>query len=124
MDEKDPKRTKKARENMIMEAQKIVKKLATHSGMGKQGYPEAQFFLANCYGTGSMGLQTDPEKAFALYIQGSKQSHPGCTFRAAVCYEVGAGTKRDKNHAMQFYRKAANLGDNVAMYMLEKVFLG
>ncbi|CAO0794285.1 unnamed protein product [Mucor circinelloides] len=123
MDEKDPKRTKKARENMIMEAQKIVKKLATHSGMGKQGYPEAQFFLANCYGTGSMGLQTDPEKAFALYIQGSKQSHPGCTFRAAVCYEVGAGTKRDKNHAMQFYRKAANLGDNVAMYKLGMILL-
>ncbi|KAF1796210.1 hypothetical protein V8B55DRAFT_1370951 [Mucor lusitanicus] len=123
MDDQDPKRTKKARENMTMEAQKIVKKLATHSGMGKQGYPEAQFFLANCYGTGSMGLQTDPEKAFALYIQGSKQSHPGCTFRAAVCYEVGAGTKRDKNHAMQFYRKAANLGDNVAMYKLGMILL-
>lgn len=123
MDEQDPKRTKKARENMIMEAQKIVKKLAAHSGMGKQGFPEAQFFLANCYGTGSMGLQTDPEKAFALYIQGSKQNHPGCTFRAAVCYEVGAGTKRDKNHAIQFYRKAANLGDNVAMYKLGMILL-
>lgn len=123
VDEQDPKRTKKAREAMVMEAQKIVKKLATHSGMGKQGYPDAQFFLANCYGTGSMGLQTDPEKAFALYVQGSKQSHPGCTFRAAVCYEVGAGTKRDKNHAMQFYRKAANLGDSVAMYKLGMILL-
>lgn len=123
MDEQDPKRTNKARENMITEAQKIVKKLAAHSGMGKQGFPEAQFFLANCYGTGSMGLQTDPEKAFALYIQGSKQNHPGCSFRAAVCYEVGAGTKRDKNHAIQFYRKAANLGDNVAMYKLGMILL-
>ncbi|KAI8639556.1 hypothetical protein BD408DRAFT_392013 [Parasitella parasitica] len=121
--EQDPKRTKKARDNMVAEAHKIVKKLATHSGMGKQGYPEAQFFLANAYGTGSMGLQTDAEKAFSLYIQGSKQNHPGCTFRAAVCYEVGAGTKRDKNHAMQFYRKAANLGDNVAMYKLGMILL-
>jgi TPR repeat protein len=123
MDEQDAKRSKKVREAMIMEAQKIVKKLAAHSGMGKQGFAEAQFFLANCYGTGSMGLQTDPEKAFALYVQGSKQNHPGCTFRAAVCYEVGAGTKRDKNHAMQFYRKAANLGDNVAMYKLGMILL-
>jgi TPR repeat protein len=123
VDEQDPKRTKRTREAMILEAQKIVKKLAAHSGMGKQGYPEAQFFLANCYGTGSMGLQTDPEKAFALYVQGSKQSHPGCTFRAAVCYEVGAGTKRDKNHAMQFYRKAANLGDSTAMYKLGMILL-
>ncbi|KAI9469831.1 MAG: hypothetical protein EXX96DRAFT_491893 [Benjaminiella poitrasii] len=114
---------KKAREGMIQEAQRLVKKLATHAGMGKQGYAEAQFFLANCYGTGGMGLIKDAEKAFALYVQGSKQSHPGCTFRAAVCYEVGAGTKRDKNHAMQFYRKAANLGDQTAMYKLGMILL-
>ncbi|KAG1455472.1 hypothetical protein G6F46_006898 [Rhizopus delemar] len=123
VNEHDPKRTKKACEALIMEAQKIVKKLASHSGMGKQGYPEAQFFLANCYGTGAMGLATDSEKAFSLYVQGSKQNHPGCTFRAAVCYEVGAGTKRDKNHAMQFYRKAANLGDPIAMYKLGMILL-
>ncbi|KAI7892830.1 uncharacterized protein EV154DRAFT_503698 [Mucor mucedo] len=122
-DEQDPKRTKRAREAMLMEAQKICKKLAAHSGMGKQGYADAQFYLANCYGTGAMGLQTDPDKAFALYIQGSKQSHPDCTFRAAVCYEVGAGTKRDKNHAIQFYRKAANLGNSVAMYKLGMILL-
>lgn len=122
-EEQDPKRIKKAREALMMEAQKIVKKLASHSGMGKQGYPEAQFFLANCYGTGSMGLPTDAEKAFSLYVQGSKQNHPGCTFRAAVCYEVGAGTRRDKNHAMQFYRKAANLGDPIAMYKLGMILL-
>ncbi|RCH89030.1 hypothetical protein CU098_001475 [Rhizopus stolonifer] len=119
----DPKYTKKLREAMVMEAQKIVKKLATHSGMGKQGYAEAQFFLANCYGTGDMGLQTDAEKAFSLYVQGSKQNHPSCTYRAGVCYEVGAGTKRDKNHAIQFYRKAANLGDQVAMYKLGIILL-
>lgn len=123
VDEHDPKRAGKARETMTMEAQKILKKLASHSGMGKQGYPEAQFFLANGYGTGSIGLQTDAEKAFSLYIQGSKQNHPGCTFRAAVCYEVGAGTKRDKGHAMQFYRKAANLGDPIAMYKLGMILL-
>ncbi|KAI9361897.1 hypothetical protein BD770DRAFT_340282 [Pilaira anomala] len=123
LNDQDPKRGKKVREAMLMEAQKICKKLSSHAGMGKQGYPEAQFFLANCYGTGAMGLQTDPEKAFSLYIQGSKQSHPGCTFRAAVCYEVGAGTKRDKNHAIQFYRKAANLGDGVAMYKLGIILL-
>lgn len=123
IDEQDPNRTKRTRDAMLMEAQKLCKKLAAHSGMGKQGYAEAQFYLANCYGTGVMGLQTDPEKAFALYIQGSKQSHPDCTFRAAVCYEVGAGTKRDKNHAIQFYRKAANLGNSVAMYKLGMILL-
>ncbi|KAG0174171.1 hypothetical protein DFQ28_004662 [Apophysomyces sp. BC1034] len=123
INEPDPKRANKVREAMTMEAQKIVKKLATHSGIGKTGYAEAQFFLGNCYSSGLMGLQTDPEKAFGLYVQGSKQSHPGCTYRAAVCYDVGAGTKRDKGHAIQFYRKAANLGDLNAMYKLGVILL-
>ncbi|KAF7732510.1 hypothetical protein EC973_003256 [Apophysomyces ossiformis] len=121
--EQDPKRAKKVRDAMTMEAQKIVKKLATHSGIGKTGYADAQFFLANCYGNGAMGLQIDPEKAFSLYVQGSKQGHPGCTYRAAVCYDAGAGTKRDKAHAIQFYRKAANLGDPSAMYKLGMILL-
>ncbi|KAG1465269.1 hypothetical protein G6F46_002858 [Rhizopus delemar] len=119
----DPERDKIAREVLVMEAQKVVKKLASYSGRTKQSYPEAQFFLANCYGQGDMGLAVDIEKAFELYVQGSKQGHPQCTFRAAVCYEVGVGTKRDKNHAMQFYRKAANLGDPMAMYKLGVILL-
>ncbi|KAG1459606.1 hypothetical protein G6F56_006127 [Rhizopus delemar] len=119
----DSERVQRARERLVMEAQRLVKKLAGHSGIGKQGYPEAQFFLANCYGTGSMGLTMDPERAFGLYLQGSKQNHPPCTFRAAVCYEVGAGTKRDRGHAMQLYRKAANLGDPIAMYKLGMILL-
>jgi TPR repeat protein len=121
-DDQDPKRVKKAKEAMQTEAQKIVKKLATHN-VGKQGYPEAQFYLANCYGAGVMGLGKEPEKAFSLYVQGSKQSHPGCTYRAAVCYEMGAGTKRDKAHAITYYRKAANLGEPNAMYKLGVILL-
>ncbi|KAI8371542.1 uncharacterized protein BYT42DRAFT_580639 [Radiomyces spectabilis] len=123
VDPNDPQRSQKIKEAMMMEAQKIVKKLANQGGIGKAGYPEAQFFLATCYGVGSMGLQVDVEKAFNLYIQGSKQNHPRCTYRAAVCYEVGSGTKRDKSHAMQFYRKAANLGDPSAMYKLGVILL-
>ncbi|KAF7726612.1 hypothetical protein EC973_008576 [Apophysomyces ossiformis] len=122
-DEKDSKRTKQIKEAMVLEAQKITKKLASQGGPGKSGYADAQFFLANCYGNGSMGLQVDHEKAFNLYVQGSKQNHPGCTYRAAVCCEVGAGTKRDTTHAMQFFRKAANLGDPAAMYKLGMVLL-
>ncbi|KAI9246003.1 hypothetical protein BY458DRAFT_446994 [Sporodiniella umbellata] len=123
IEDPNPEKSEKARERLYQEAQKLIKRLASHNGVVKQGYPEAQFFLANCYGTGSMGLSTDPEKAFGLYLQGSKQNHPQCTFRAAVCYEVGAGTKRDGGHAMQLYRKAANLGDPIAMYKLGMILL-
>ncbi|KAI8374273.1 uncharacterized protein BYT42DRAFT_575784 [Radiomyces spectabilis] len=124
-DPKDPKRSRKIKEALTTEAQKIVKKLVSQSsGLGKtSGYPDAVFFMATCYGSGQMGLSVDVEKAFSLYLQGSKQSHPESTYRVAVCYETGLGTKRDKGHAMQFYRKAANLGDPAAMLKLGMILL-
>ncbi|KAI8822050.1 uncharacterized protein EV422DRAFT_495040 [Fimicolochytrium jonesii] len=113
----DPKKNRKQQEALYAEALKWIKKLATNGGIGgKSSYPEAQFFLAECYGNGSLHLPVDHDKAFSLYVQASKQAHPAATYRTAVCYEVGAGTKRDSARAMQFYRKAAALGDTAAMY--------
>ncbi|KAI0302355.1 hypothetical protein B0F90DRAFT_1714152 [Multifurca ochricompacta] len=57
-------------------------------------FDEAQFFLANCYGTGMLGLQVDHEKAYHLYLQAAKQNHAAATYRVAVCNEIGAGTRR------------------------------
>ncbi|KAG0372191.1 hypothetical protein BGX24_000584, partial [Mortierella sp. AD032] len=120
----DPKRQKKNKEALFMEGLKIIKRLATTGmGMGKPAYHDAQFFLANCYGNGSLGLQIDHDKAFNLYMQASKQNHPAATYRTAVCHELGAGTKRDHTRAVQFYRKAASLGDTAAMYKLGMVIL-
>ncbi|KAI9225457.1 MAG: HCP-like protein [Piptocephalis tieghemiana] len=114
----------KARDAMLAEAVKWVKKLATQGmGLGKTAYPEAQFFLANCYGNATLGLSRDHDKAFSLYVQASKQSHSAATYRAAVCYELGAGTKRDHGRAVQFFRKAATLGDTAAMYKLGVILL-
>lgn len=123
LDDPDQKRAKKIREGMANEAQRIVKKLASQSNIGKAVHAEAQFFLANCYGSGLMGLAVDHEKAFNNYVQASKQSHPAATYRTAVCYEVGAGTKRDHARSILFYRKAANLGDTPAMYKLGMILL-
>ena len=123
-DDPDPKRQKKNKEALFMEGLKIIKRLATTGmGIGKPAYPDAQFFLANCYGNGSLGLQIDHDKAFNLYMQASKQNHAAATYRTAVCYELGAGTKRDHSRAVQFYRKAASLGDTAAMYKLGMVIL-
>ncbi|KAI9307810.1 hypothetical protein BJ944DRAFT_157342 [Cunninghamella echinulata] len=119
----DPKRAKKIRDSMTLEAQKIVKKLASNSGMGKTGYGEAQFYLADCYGSGKLGLLVDQDKAFSLYLQGSKQNHAGCTYRVAICYEAGAGTKKDNGHAIQFLKKAAHLGEVRAMHRLAMMLL-
>ncbi|KAJ3382189.1 hypothetical protein HDU80_001595 [Chytriomyces hyalinus] len=81
------------------------------------------FYLAECYGNGSIGLSVDHDRAFTLYVQASKQNHPSATYRAAVCYEVGAGTKRDYARSVQFYRKSAALGDTAAMYKLGMILL-
>ncbi|KAJ3057276.1 hypothetical protein HK097_009935 [Rhizophlyctis rosea] len=117
----DPRKNKKMQEALYQEALKIIKKLATNTG--KPGYPEAQFFLAECYGSGALGLRIDYEQAFKLYEKAAKQTHPAATYRSAVCYEVGAGTSRSSNRAMQYYRKAAVLQDTAAMYKLGKILI-
>lgn len=106
------------------EALRWLKKLASSgTGIGRQPCADAQFMLAEYYGKGLLSLPVDHAKAFSLYVQASKQSHPTATYRAAVCYEVGAGTKKDNNRAVQFYRKAAALGDNLAMHKVALILL-
>ena len=116
----DAKLGRKYRDALLQESLRNIKKLAE----GKQPYPDAQFFLANLYGTGQLGLQVDHEKAYYLYLMASKLNHPAATYRSAVCNEIGAGTKRDNNRAVLFYRKAAALADTAAMYKLSMILLG
>ncbi|RKP08037.1 hypothetical protein THASP1DRAFT_16209 [Thamnocephalis sphaerospora] len=115
----EPKAAQRAKDGLFAEALKWIKRLSSQGmGLGRSAYPEAQFFLANCYGNGSLGLSIDAEKAFGLYVQASKQNHAAATYRTAVCYELGAGTKRDPGRSVQFFRKAAALGEKAAMYKL------
>ena len=119
LSEKDVKLGRKYRDHLLQESLRTVKK----SAESKEPYPDAQFFLANLYGTGQLGLQVDHEKAYYLYLMASKLNHPASTYRSAVCNEIGAGTKRDANRAVLFYRKAAALGDTAAMYKLAMILL-
>ena len=120
----DAKSVKKYRDALLQEALKLIKRLATPgSGLGKPAYADAQFFLANCLGHGALGLAVDHEKAYNLYVQASKQNHPAATYRTAVCNELGAGTRRDAQRAVLFYRKASALGDTAGMYKLGMVLL-
>ncbi|KAI8447561.1 hypothetical protein BY996DRAFT_7688001 [Phakopsora pachyrhizi] len=120
----DDKAIKKYRDNLLQESLKLIKRLATQGvGLGKPAYSEAQFFLANCLGNGSLGLQVDHEKAYNLYVQASKQNHGAASYRTAVCNELGAGTRKDFNRAMLFYRKASALGDTAGMYKLGMILL-
>ncbi|KAG2149256.1 HCP-like protein [Suillus clintonianus] len=118
-DAKDQRAVKKYRDLLLQESLKTIRRLAEQ----KEAYDEAQFFLANCFGTGSLGLQVDHERAYHLYLQAAKQNHAAASYRVAVCNEIGAGTRRDPQRAAAFYRKAASLGDTAAMYKLGMILL-
>jgi len=115
----DVKTARKNRENFLAQSFKIVKRLATSS----HPYPEAIFFYANCYGNGTLGLAVDHEKAFSLYQNAAKLNHPQSAYRTAVCCEIGNGTKKEPAKSVQWYRKAAALGDTGAMYKLGMILL-
>ncbi|KAJ7093063.1 hypothetical protein C8R44DRAFT_646378 [Mycena epipterygia] len=118
-DSKDQRSAKKYSDTLIGEALKVIRRLATQG----DAYDEAQFYLANCYGTGALGLAVDHERAYHLYLQAAKQNHAAGSYRVAVCNEIGAGTRREPSRAASFYRKAASLGDTPAMYKLGMILL-
>lgn len=117
----DPKTKAKAKEKYILDAHKIVKKLVS------AGDADAQFYLADCYGEGQLGLGVDPKEAFSLYQSAAKNGHAQSAYRVAVCCEIGqeegGGTKRDPFKAVQWYKRAAALGDTPAMYKMGMIHL-
>lgn len=81
------------------------------------------FFLANCYGDGTFGLPIDHKQAYTLYYSASKYKHSQSIYRTAVCLEIGMGVKKNQEKAVQYYQKAASLGNVKAMYKIGKISL-
>lgn len=104
-------------------AKKIRSTLKHLAQRGCPGNREAQYELANSYGSGDLGFSQDTQQASAWYIQASKQNHPEATFRAGVCFELGIGIKKDYDCAMMYYRKAAKLLHTKSMYRLAIILL-
>lgn len=111
------------KQELVTACIKIIKRLAIPTALGRYGCPDAQYFLGECYSAGTHGVIASDSKALSFFLQGSKQCHPGCTFRAAECYEQGRGIKADFAKAMQFYRKAASFGHTEAMIQLGLILL-
>lgn len=112
----DPRTRSKEREKFTVDAHKIVKRLVGN------GYTEGTFYLADCYTRGAIGLEPDTREAFKLYQTAAKAGHAQAAYRVAVCCEIGqeegGGTSRDAVKAMQWYKRAATLGDTPAMYKM------
>lgn len=117
----DPAKRKKERERYLMDAQKILKKLANADNS------EAMFTLADANGKGLFGGEPNNKEAFTLYQSAAKLGHPAAAYRTAVCCEIGneegGGTRKDPLKAMQWYKRAAMLGDTPAMYKVGMILL-
>lgn len=117
----DAKTTGNNRERYVLEAHKRLKKLA------QAGDKDGQFYLADCYSSGMLGLEVDVKEAFQWYLAAAKQGHAGAAFRTAVCCEMGpddgGGTRKDIVKAVQWYNRAAQLQDEAAMYKLGVISL-
>lgn len=111
----------KARTKYVMDAHKMLKKLVAAQNT------EAMFFLADSYGKGALGLETDNKEAFTLYQSAAKAGHAAAAYRTAVCCELGndegGGTRKDPLKAIQWYKRAATLGDTPAMYKMGMIQL-
>lgn len=117
----DQRQRNKTRERYVLDAHKLLKKLAAAQNA------DAMFFLADCHGRGALGLEPDNKEAFTLYQSAAKAGHAAAAYRTAVCCELGndegGGTRKDPLKAIQWYKRAALLGDTPAMYKMGMIQL-
>ncbi|ORZ39391.1 hypothetical protein BCR44DRAFT_131188 [Catenaria anguillulae PL171] len=92
-----------------------------HAGGGK-GYPDAQFFLAECYRKGAFGSVKNLDKAFALYTKASKLGHAPSAYYRGLAFELGLGTKVNEKKALELFRTAASAGVTAAALKLGVVY--
>ena len=88
------------KDELIKEATGLLKRLAD------RGYPDAQYFLADCYanGIGTVRGKQDFDRAFPLFVLAAKHGHPDACYRAGTCCEHGWGCRRENPKAVQFYK--------------------
>jgi len=75
-----------------------------------QGYPAAETNLGDMYLFGRGGLDKNPLDALSWYLKAAQQQWPDAQYRLAYMYEVGLGTAKDAQRAVELYRSAADAG--------------
>jgi TPR repeat protein len=112
------------KESMFSEALEILKRMA-EVGAGassKNGHPEAQFFIAECFRKGAFGSPRNLEKAYALYTKASKQGHAPSTYYRGLFNELGHGTRINESKALTLYKTAASAGVTAAALKLGVIY--
>ena len=91
--------------------------LADLRARAEAGDAEAQFILADMYGTG-LGVPQDAAAAVAWYRRAAEQGHARAQYNLGVMHAEGLGVPQDAAAAVAWYRRAAELGDARAQYNL------
>lgn len=89
-------------------------------------YPYPLYDLGRCYekGSGPNTIPPDDLYAFRLYSRGASLDCPNCQFRVGRCLENGElGQEKDTARAVEWYMKAADLGQADAQFALSTLFL-
>lgn len=103
---------------LLKEARGILQRLAD------KGYAYAQYYLADGYASGLFNNnKPDYDKAFSQFLAAGKHGHAEASYRTALCYEFGWGSRKDVAKAVQFHRQAASKGHPGAAARLGKACL-
>jgi uncharacterized protein len=83
----------------------------------------AQYALATWYIHGlDKIIKPNIRKAVSLLRKSADKNYPNACYDLAVAYEKGTGVKASIQKAMQYYTKAALLGDVEAMHELGRIY--
>lgn len=66
--------------------------------------------------------EKNPKLAFEKYELAAAMGHVDATFKLAVCYDLGIGTKQNRHGAYRWYKKAADIGSKDALLPLGLCF--
>jgi TPR repeat protein len=84
--------------------------------------PNAQFSLAGWYLTGAEGvIEPNDREAFHWASKAAEQEYVKAEYALAYFYEMGIGIEKNMNEAMNWYKIAAEHGDERAIKRLESV---
>ena len=86
----------------------------------------ALFEIASCYYyfeyEGKMSVKRCLAKAFESYKIASELGHARATYKVALCYDFGTGVEQDDAKMVEWYVKAADLGDYCAAWQLSTIY--
>lgn len=85
--------------------------------LARAGQAEAQYGLAQLYGSG-LGVSPDLERAANWYERAAEQGYARAQYELGWLYANGLGRERDLERAVRWYQRAAEQGFAEAQYQL------